>query len=123
MALKITIVGPGAVGATLAASFTAGGAQVSLLGAPGAHLDAIVEHGLLVDSAGSTARYGLVAAHDPALLPEPDLVVICVKSQDLPAAVARVRPWIEAGADVLVVANGVPWWLLATVDGFGYQVI
>jgi 2-dehydropantoate 2-reductase len=115
MALKITIVGPGAVGATLAASFTASGAQVSLLGAPGAHLDAIVEHGLLVDSTGRSARYRLAASHDPAQLPEPDLVVICVKGQDLSAAVARVRPWIEAGADVLVVANGVPWWLLATV--------
>jgi 2-dehydropantoate 2-reductase len=115
MALKITIVGPGAVGATLAASFTASGAQVSLLGAPGAHLDAIVEHGLLVDSTGRSARYRLAASDDPARLPEPDLVVICVKSQDLSAAVTRVRPWIEAGADVLVVANGVPWWLLATV--------
>jgi 2-dehydropantoate 2-reductase len=113
--VRITIVGPGAVGATLAASFTTSSAEVSLLGAPGAHLDAIVEHGLLLDTVGHTELHRLAASHDPAWLPEPDLVVICVKSQDLSGAVARVRPWIEAGADVLVVANGVPWWLLAGV--------
>jgi 2-dehydropantoate 2-reductase len=121
--LKITVVGPGAVGATLAASFTASGAQVSLLGRPGAHLDAIVEHGLLVNTANGTATYRLAASHDPARLPAPELVVICVKGQDLAAAVARVRPWIEAGADVLVVANGVPWWLLAATGGGGEPVI
>ncbi|MEU0948553.1 2-dehydropantoate 2-reductase [Streptomyces canus] len=123
MALRITIVGPGAVGATLAASFTASGAQVSLLGAPGAHLDAIAEQGLVVESGSTPRRHHLVAAADPAHLPMPALVVICVKGQDLSAAVASIRPWIVAGADVLVVANGVPWWLLATVSAAHEQVI
>jgi 2-dehydropantoate 2-reductase len=123
MALKITIVGPGSVGGTLTASFAASGAQLSLLGTPGAHLDAILEHGLLVDSPGLTRRYSLAASHDPAQLPEPDLVVICVKGHDLYSAVTRVRPWIEAGADLLVVVNGVPWWLLAALGGANDQVI
>ncbi|MFE2040320.1 2-dehydropantoate 2-reductase [Streptomyces sp. NPDC059477] len=122
--MKITIVGPGAVGAALAASFLPSGAQVSLLGAPGAHLDAIVEHGLLLRTGGQEVRHQLAASADPARLDEPDLVVICVKTQDLPGAVASVLPWIAAGADLLVVANGVPWWLLATVeDAPGDQVI
>ncbi|MET8824382.1 2-dehydropantoate 2-reductase [Streptomyces sp. NPDC004610] len=122
--MKITIVGPGAVGATLAASFLPSGAQVSLLGSPGAQLDAIVAHGLLLRSGGREERHRLPAAADPALLDVPDLVVLCVKSQDLTGAVASVLPWITAGTDLLVVANGVPWWLLATVeDAPGDQVI
>jgi 2-dehydropantoate 2-reductase len=121
--MKITIVGPGAVGATLAASFLSAGAEVALLGAPGAHLDAIVEHGLVVRSAGRDVRHRLAAATEPARLPVPDLVVSCVKSQDQRAAAEAVRPWIAAGVDLLVVANGVPWWLLATVDGVGDPVI
>ncbi|MFJ5265181.1 ketopantoate reductase family protein [Streptomyces sp. NPDC088387] len=121
--MKITIVGPGAVGATLAASFLPSGADVSLLGSPGAHLNAISEHGLLLRGNGRTELYRLTTSHDPARLGVPDLVVTCVKSQDQAAALATVRPWIEAGADVLVVANGVPWWLLATVGDVPEQVI
>jgi 2-dehydropantoate 2-reductase len=123
MAMQITIVGPGAVGALLAASFVPSGAEVSLLGVPGAHLAALAARGLLLRSMGRTARHRLAASHDPADLPAPDLVVVCVKSQDLSAAVARIRPWIDAGADLLVVANGVPWWLLATNGTGGDQVI
>jgi 2-dehydropantoate 2-reductase len=121
--MEITIVGPGAVGATLAASFTGAGTRVSLLGVRRAHLDAIAECGLLVRGLGQTTRLDVLASDDPASLPEPDLVVLCVKSQDQSAAVERARPWIVAGADLLVVANGVPWWLLATVDGVDDQVI
>jgi ABC-type glutathione transport system ATPase component len=48
-------------------------------------------------------------------VPLPDLAV---KGQDLPAVVQGLQQWIDGGVDLLVVANGVPWWLLPTVDGF-----
>lgn len=109
---RITIVGPGAVGATLAGAFAASGAEVSLLGRQGPHLAAIAEHGLVLSGAGTSVRHRFPATDDPARLPAPRTVVVCVKGQDLPGVAERIRPWIEDGVDVLVVANGVPWWLL-----------
>ncbi|MFI1168552.1 ketopantoate reductase family protein [Streptomyces sp. NPDC020801] len=115
---RITIVGPGAVGATLAGAFAASGAEISLLGRAGPHLDAIAENGLwLRDAATGTAvRHHLPTAHDAARLPIPELAVVCVKSQHLLSAARSIRSWIDQGVDLLVVANGVPWWLLSTVE-------
>ncbi|MFH9008549.1 ketopantoate reductase family protein [Streptomyces afghaniensis] len=113
--------GPGAVGATLAGAFAAAGAEVCLLGRPGPHLDAIAEQGLLLcgRERGDEVRHRFPTAYDAARLPVPDLAVVCVKSQYLLPAARSVRTWIEQGVDVLVVANGVPWWLLSTVERAG----
>ena len=114
----ITIVGPGAIGAVLAGAVAAGGSDVSLLGRRGAHLEAIIERGLEGRSAqtGTQLRYPIRATDDPAELPTPELVVICVKSQDLLSVVRSIERWIDGGADLLVVANGAPWWLPSTTE-------
>ncbi|MEU9343514.1 2-dehydropantoate 2-reductase [Streptomyces sp. NPDC048278] len=118
MGQRITIVGPGAVGAALAGAFAASDAEVSLLGRPGPHFDAIAARGLaLRDRVARTEhRHWFRTAYDAWRLPVPDLVVLSVKSQHLLSAARSVRAWIDRGADVLVVANGVPWWLLSTVE-------
>ncbi|MFC8147250.1 ketopantoate reductase family protein [Streptomyces paradoxus] len=113
--------GPGAVGATLAGAFAAAGAEVGLLGRPGSHLDAIAAQGLQLRGrrTGDEVRHRFPTAYDAARLPVPDLAVVCVKSQYLLPTARSVRTWIEQGVDVLVVANGVPWWLLSTVERAG----
>ncbi|WP_405622455.1 ketopantoate reductase family protein [Streptomyces sp. NBC_00076] len=119
--------GPGAVGATLAGAFAASGAEVSLLGRPGPHLDAIAAQGLLLcgresgvgRETGGEVRHRFPTAHDAARLPVPDLAVVCVKSQYLLPAIRGIRTWVEHGVDVLVVANGVPWWLPSTAERTG----
>jgi len=116
MGHSITIVGPGAVGATLAGSFAATGAEVSLLGREGPHLDALATNGLLLRRGEDSTRLRLRAEHDPARLPVPELVVVCVKSPDLPEAAERIQGWLDHGVDLLVVANGVPWWLPSITD-------
>ncbi|CAM5399162.1 hypothetical protein SALBM311S_10586 [Streptomyces alboniger] len=118
---RITVVGPGAVGATLAGAFAASGAEVSLLGRPGPHLDAIAAQGLLLRGrqAGGEVRHRFPTAHDAARLPVPDLAVLCVKSQYLLPAARGIRTWVEHGTDMLVVANGVPWWLPSTAERAG----
>lgn len=121
MGQRITIVGPGAVGATLATAFAASDATVSLLGRSGPHLDAIAAQGLALRGRenGTEQRYWFPTAHDAGRLHVPDLAVLCVKSQHLLPAARSIRTWIERGTDVLVVANGVPWWLPATAEGVG----
>ncbi|MFJ8113911.1 ketopantoate reductase family protein [Streptomyces sp. NPDC096132] len=121
MGHRITIVGPGAVGATLATAFAASDAAVSLLGRPGPHLEAIAAQGLALrgQQEGTAQRHWFSTANDAGRLPVPDLAVLCVKSQHLLPAARSVRPWIERGTDVLVVANGVPWWLPSTAEVTG----
>ncbi|MER7394958.1 2-dehydropantoate 2-reductase [Streptomyces sp. NPDC000151] len=125
MGHRITIVGPGAVGATLAGAFATSGAEVSLLGRPGPHLDAIAENGIRLRSSvtGPAVRHRLRTAHDAARLPIPELAVVCVKSQHLLSAARSIRPWIDRGVELLIVANGVPWWLLSTVENTSGDVI
>ena len=128
---RITVVGPGAVGATLAGAFAASGAEVCLLGRPGPHLDAIAAQGLLLRGretgggreTGVEVRHRFPTAYDPARLPVPDLAVVCVKSQYLLPAARSIRTWLEHGTGVLVVANGVPWWLLSTVEHTGQDPV
>jgi 2-dehydropantoate 2-reductase len=114
-------VGPGAVGATLAGTFATSGAEVSLLGRPGPHLDAITAQGLLLRGCqtGGEVRHRFPTSYDAARLPVPDLAVVCVKSQYLLPAARSIRAWVEHGVDVLVVANGVPWWLPSTAERAG----
>ncbi|CAL9335322.1 ketopantoate reductase family protein [Streptomyces sp. enrichment culture] len=125
MGLRITIVGPGAVGATLAAAFAASDAAVSLLGRPGPHLDAITAQGLALRSQerGTEERYWFPTAHHAGRLPVPDLAVLCVKSQHLLPAARSVHAWTESGTDILVVANGVPWWLPSTIEDVGQDPV
>jgi 2-dehydropantoate 2-reductase len=112
MGHRITIVGPGAVGATLAGAFAASGADVSLLGRPGPHCDAIATRGLVLYDGvtRSGRRHRFPTADTAERLPVPDLAVLCVKSRHTLTAARSVRPWIEHGVDVLVVARrtGVP---------------
>lgn len=122
---RITVVGPGAVGATLAGAFAASGAEVCLLGRPGPHLDAIAAQGLLLrgrETEGEV-RHRFPTAYDAARLPVPDLAVVCVKSQYLLPAARGIRTWVEHGTDVLVVANGVPWWLPSTAERAGMDPV
>ncbi|WP_030660445.1 ketopantoate reductase family protein [Streptomyces cellulosae] len=125
MGQRITIVGPGAVGATLAGAFAASGAEVSLLGRKGPHLDAIAAQGLALHSSqtGAEVRHRFPTAHDTTGLPVPDLAVVCVKSGHLPSAARSIRPWTDRGVEVLVVANGVPWWLPSTVRSAGGEPV
>ena len=123
--------GPGAVGATLAGAFAASGAEVCLLGRPGPHLDAIAAQGLVLRGGetesgrgtGVEVRHRFPTANDAARLPVPDLAVVCVKSQYLLPAARSIRTWVEHGTDVLVVANGVPWWLPSTAERAGEDAV
>jgi 2-dehydropantoate 2-reductase len=113
--MRVTVLGIGAIGGWLAAGFAAGGAEVSAL-ARGATLAALRRDGLVLRDGAAERRVALAAAEDPAALPPPDLLVLGLKGQDLPAALPLIRAAMAPRSCVLSAQNGVPWFFL---QGFG----
>jgi 2-dehydropantoate 2-reductase len=113
--MKVTILGIGAIGGWLAAGLAAGGAEVSAL-ARGGTLAALRRDGLVLRDGAAERRFALRAAGDPADLPVPDLLVLCLKGQDLPPALPLIQAAMGPETRVLSAQNGVPWFFL---QGFG----
>lgn len=113
--MRVTVIGAGAIGGWLAAGFAAGGAEVALL-ARGATLAALRRDGLVLREGAGERAFRLAASDDPAALPVPDLLVLGLKGQELPAALPLIRDCTGPGTVVLSAQNGVPWFFL---QGFG----
>ncbi|MBI4183145.1 MAG: 2-dehydropantoate 2-reductase [Proteobacteria bacterium] len=107
-ALQIAVAGAGATGAYLAARLAAAGFEVTLL-ARGPSLAAIRERGIAVEGPGAerlSARPArVVAAGEDA--PEPDLVLICLKSYDTEAALPALARLAGSDARLLCLQNGI----------------
>lgn len=114
--MRVTILGLGAIGGLLAAGFHIGGAEVSAL-ARGATLAALRQDGLVLRDGAAERRFRLAAAEDPAALPTPDVLVLALKGQDLPAALPLIRAAIGPHTWLLSAQNGVPWFFTAGLDG------
>jgi 2-dehydropantoate 2-reductase len=113
--MRICVVGAGAIGGFIASGLANAGTETSVL-ARGATLSALRERGLRVESADGTVTTPVRASDNAADLGEQDAVVLAVKAQSAPAAVATMGPLLDAGTAVLTAMNGVPWWFF---DGFG----
>ena len=114
--MRVCIVGAGAIGGYVAARLAlAGAADVSLL-ARGATLEALRESGLRAESPDGVATIPVRASDSAASLGPQDVVVLAVKAQSAPAAVASMMPLLGPGTVVVPALNGVPWWFF---DGFG----
>ena len=105
--MRILVHGAGGVGGYFGALLARGGHDVWLV-ARGANLAALNADGLTVRLDGETLCVrpaGAVA--DPAEAPPADLVLVCVKSYDTPAAGRALRPVVGADTIVLSLQNGV----------------
>lgn len=102
--MKIAIVGAGAIGGFLAARLDTHRHDVTLVGRPAA-VDAIATNGLLVrERDGRERRHRLRAVE--RLETSPDVVLLTVKSQDVPAACQELLP-VAAHVPVVAMQNGV----------------
>ena len=105
--MKVMVMGAGGVGGYLGALLARAGHRVTVL-ARGAHLDALQQDGLRIESTVENAFTVPVRA-----LPAPeagqltDLVMVAVKAYDLDDAIARVRPAVGSDTTVLTLLNGV----------------
>jgi 2-dehydropantoate 2-reductase len=105
--MRILVHGAGAVGGYFGALLARGGHEVWFV-ARGENLSTLRERGLVVELGSETLR--LPAVHvvsEPREAPRPELVLVCVKSYDTPAAAAALRPLVGPDTIVLSLQNGV----------------
>jgi 2-dehydropantoate 2-reductase len=95
------------VGGYFGAQYARAGHDV-LFVARGAHLAALRERGLSVESTLGAARIHPVdASDDPAAMPAADVILFCTKLWDVEAAAQQLAASIAAGAVAVTVQNGV----------------
>jgi 2-dehydropantoate 2-reductase len=106
--MKIAMMGSGGVGGFFGGRLAHAGYDVSFV-ARGAHLAALRERGLLIESqAHGDIRVPKVrATDDPAEIGPVDVVIMSVKLWDTEAAIRQMRPMLKAGTAVLSLQNGV----------------
>jgi 2-dehydropantoate 2-reductase len=105
--MKVAVVGSGAVGGYFGAKLARAGHDVAFI-ARGAHLAAIRERGLRVESAKLGDFTVQAPAHDdPAAVGPVDLVLFTVKAYDNPSALPLLKPLVASGGVVLTLQNGV----------------
>ena len=99
--MRILVHGAGAVGGYFGALLARGGHDVTFV-ARGENLAALSARGLVVRLGGETLHLAPVrAVPDPAAAPRPELVLVCVKSYDTPAAAAALRRVVAPDTIVL----------------------
>jgi 2-dehydropantoate 2-reductase len=113
--MRVTILGAGAVGGWLAAGLARAGVPVAVL-ARGATLAALRSNGLTLLQGETREAFPVAASDDPEALPPADILLLGLKSHDLPAALPLVRRLMGPDTLVATAQNGLPWWFL---QGFG----
>jgi 2-dehydropantoate 2-reductase len=106
--MKIAMMGSGGVGGFFGGRLAHAGYDVSFV-ARGAHLAAMRERGLLIESQahGDIHVPRVRATDDPASIGTVDLVIFSVKLWDTESAIRQMRPLMRAGTGVLSLQNGV----------------
>lgn len=105
--MHIAVVGTGGVGGYFGGLLAQSGHEVSFI-ARGAHLRAIRARGLRIESPlGNFVIAPADATDDPDEIGPVDLALLCVKTYDLPEAIAQMRPLVGPGTSVLTLQNGV----------------
>jgi 2-dehydropantoate 2-reductase len=113
--MRVLVIGAGAVGGWLAGVLSRAGAEVALL-ARGATLAALRTDGLVLIEGEWRTAFALPASDKARDLPQPDAVVLAVKTYSLAEAVEAAGPALRHGPLLVTAMNGLPWWFL---DGLG----
>lgn len=105
--MKIAIMGSGGVGGYFGARLAKAGAEVSFI-ARGAHLAAMREHGLKVESElGDIHLPKVSVTEDPRTIGKVDLVLFSVKLRDTEPAAQSIKPLFGPDTGIVSFQNGV----------------
>src|SRR5438045_1343831 len=105
--MRIAVMAAGAVGGYLGARLAAAGHKVSFI-ARGAHLDAIRNNGLKLESPlGDLHLQDAKATSDPTSVGLVDIVLFAVKLWDTEIAAHATRPMVGPATRMITLQNGV----------------
>ena len=105
--MRIAIMGSGGVGGYFGAKLVLGGADVAFV-ARGAHLAAMREHGLTIESAHDPIHLPKVnVTDDPSTIGPVDMVMFCVKLWDTEDAARQLIPIVGPETGIISFQNGV----------------
>jgi 2-dehydropantoate 2-reductase len=104
--LKIAFLGAGALGSAIGGSLAEGGADVVLVDAWQAHVDAINRNGLTLREGGADRKVRVRATTSAAGLGAVDVVVVLVKSNDTHVAMEAARSLVGPDTVVMSLQNG-----------------
>jgi 2-dehydropantoate 2-reductase len=106
VSMRIAIFGAGSIGGYFGGRLSQVGEDVVFI-ARGEHLNAMLKHGLQVDSInGDFAVQPVQATDDPSKIGEVDMVLVGVKAWQVSAAAEAMRPMIGPETFVLPLQNG-----------------
>ncbi|PRX46434.1 ketopantoate reductase [Prauserella shujinwangii] len=114
--MKVAVLGAGAIGAYVGASLHRAGVEVSLI-ARGAHLQAIRESGVRVESPRGDFSARPFATDDPAEVGPVDHVFLGLKANQYAAAGPLLDPLLKDDTSLIAAQNGIPWWYFHGVPG------
>ena len=104
--MRIAIFGAGSVGGYFGGRLSQAGEDVVFI-ARGGHLNAMLSHGLRVDSInGDFLVQSVQATDDPSKIGKVDMVLVGVKAWQVPEAAEAMRPMIGPETFVLPLQNG-----------------
>ena len=103
---KIAVVGAGAVGGYYGGMLARAGAPVVLIGRP-AFVEAVRNAGLVLDTASFRETVAVDVSTELSAVSGAQLVLFCVKSGDTASVARELAQFVEPGAVVLSLQNGV----------------
>src|SRR5882724_1197345 len=104
--MQIAVIGAGAVGCYYGGMLSRAGHQVMLIGRI-QHVEAIRQHGLLMDTTSFRAHVPIRASTEVSDIQGASLVLCCIKSNDTESTAAMMAPFVGPDAIVLSLQNGV----------------
>ncbi len=109
MALKIAIVGAGAIGGFIGARLAQSGQPVTAI-ARGATAAALRQHGWRMNSGGKRIVAPAQVEEDPARAGAQDVVIVAVKGPAMREVAQGVCAMLRDDTAVVTAMNGIPWW-------------
>jgi len=104
--IRVAVLGAGAVGCYFGGMLARAGNEVTLIGRP-VHVDAFKAKGLRFEGLKFDEHVPVRASTDAGAVRGSRLTLFCVKSTDTEDAAAQMAPFLDAGALVVNLQNGV----------------
>jgi 2-dehydropantoate 2-reductase len=107
--VRFTVLGAGAIGGYVGACFARAGNDVTLI-ARGAHLAAIRQNGIRVQSPDGDFAADPEATDDVGAIADADVVFLGLKAYSLPDVADAIAHALPPRVPVIAAQNGIPWW-------------